>query len=127
MRTLAAFSLLLALLFAPAVARAADWDWTPKDTMLELTYFGVQTVDWMQTRRFLKDHSGLETNPILGPRPSAGALVAYNAGTMVLHAAVAYALPHPYRSWWQYVWIGGEAWQVGSNVRTAGGFRIALP
>jgi hypothetical protein len=117
------------LLAAPAAARAGgnDREWTTKDTILELSYFTAQTADWMQTRRFLKDRTGLETNPILGQRPSQGELLAYNLITMSLHAAVSYALPRPYRTVWQYVSIGAEVWQVGSNVRTAGGLYLTLP
>jgi hypothetical protein len=113
-------------LLAIRPARASDRDWTWHDTVLEATYFGVQAVDWMQTRNFLA-RGDLETNPILGSRPSRGALLGYNLVTLTLHAAISYALPKPYREIWQVVSIGVEGWQVGSNVRTSAGLRVALP
>jgi hypothetical protein len=117
---------LVVTLLAIAPAHASDRDWTWHDTALEATYFAVQAVDWMQTRSFLARGS-LETNPILGERPTRAELLAYNAVTLTLHAAVAYALPKPYREVWQVVSIGVESWQVGSNIRTSAALRLALP
>lgn len=117
---------LMVTLLAIAPAHASDRDWTWHDTALEATYFAVQAVDWMQTRAFLARGS-LETNPILGERPTRGELLAYNLVTLSLHAVVSYALPKPYREIWQVASIGVESWQVGSNVRTSAALRIALP
>ncbi len=110
---------------APADARDAR-RWTAGDTALELTYLAVQTVDWMQTRHFLREGS-TEANPILGERPTRGTLVAYNFAAMTLHAAVAYVLPRPWRTVWQCVWIGAEAWTIGGNVRTHGALHVSFP
>jgi hypothetical protein len=126
LRAAAIWPVLGLALLAVEPAYAVDRDWTWHDTALEVTYAAVQTVDWMQTRAFLAQ-GRLETNPILGSRPTRAQLLAYNLVTLTLHAAVSYALPRPYREIWQVVSIGVEAWQVGSNVRTQGTLLIALP
>ncbi|BDG02489.1 hypothetical protein [Anaeromyxobacter oryzae] len=46
---------------------------------------------------------------------------------MGLHAVVAYLLPRPWRTAWQCVWIGAEAWTVGGNVLTHGALHVSFP
>ncbi len=41
----------------------------------------------------------------------------YFVGCLVGHYLVARALPRPYRTWWQSVWIGLEGGQVAANYR----------
>ena len=109
---IAARSLLGALLFAAGQASA----WTETDTARQVAYSALHVADWMQTRQIARQPDRFhETNPILGRHPSLGRVDAYMAGTLVLHAAVAYALPSPWRSWWQHVGIAVETGAAAGN------------
>jgi hypothetical protein len=116
---------LWALLARPAAAHDAR-RWTTTNTVLELSLVTATLVDTTQTVHFLRQGEE-EMNPIVGPRPAAGKLLAYNGVALGLHAAVAYVLREPYRSLWQCVWLGAELGQVGSNAGVHGGFHVTLP
>ena len=104
--------------------------WTTADTALQLTFVAVDTVDWMQTSRFLRDpalsylHEG---NPILGVKPSRLKLDAYFAAHMAADWLVAAALPRPYREIWQSGSIALELVVVRHNVTMMAGVKLALP
>jgi hypothetical protein len=116
---------LWALLACPVVADDHR-RWTTTNTVLELSLVTATLVDTMQTVHFLRQGEK-EMNPILGPRPSIGKLLGYDVAALGLHAAVAYALPEPYRTVWQGVWVGAEIGQLGSNARAHAGFHVTLP
>jgi hypothetical protein len=116
---------LWALLACPAAA-ADHRRWTTTNTALELSLASGLLVDTMQTIHFLRQGEE-EMNPILGRRPSVRALLVYDVVALGLHAAVAYALPEPYRTMWQCVWVGAELGQVGSNAGVHGGLHVTLP
>jgi hypothetical protein len=106
--------------------RAEGRDWTARHTMQEAAVATLTLVDTMQTIRFVQQGRE-ELNPLLGRRPNVTKLLAYDVLALGLHAGVAYALREPYRSTWQYVWIGAEVWQIGCNVRTHAALQVAWP
>jgi hypothetical protein len=95
---------------------AADL-WTKTDTYREITFVAITIADWNQTLH-VADHpeKWKELNPILGEHPSRGEVSIYMGTSIILHAAIAYILPQPYRTWWQYAWIGIETAAVGNNL-----------
>lgn len=114
----------------PATSRANDW--TTADTLWQATYTALHVADWGQTLHIREcerestvfngqtyykggcDHA--ERNPILGEYPTRGEVNAYFATTLILHTAIAYYLPPPYRRIWQIVWIGVQANTVSRNI-----------
>lgn len=50
----------------------------------------------------------VETNPLLGPHPTASNVISYMAAMAVVHAAVAAALPPSWRDRWHFVWMAVE-------------------
>ena len=125
--------IVLLLLVAPTTASADEW--TKTDTALQTTYAVVHLADWLQTISINKQDGGsygkigeysiqyVETNPLLGKHPSNDRVNAYFATTLLLHTAISYVLPDPYRNIWQTVWIGVEAAQVVRNYNV--GIRVA--
>lgn len=99
--------------------------WTKADTAFEVTGAALHIADWGQTV-WIARHPRLqsETNPVLGKHPTTARVHAYFAVTLVGHALIARALPRPYRTAWQAVWIGVEAMHVETN--RAMGIRIAF-
>jgi len=95
---------------------AAD-PWTREDTYREAAFAAITVADWSQTLQ-IADHpeKWKELNPILGSHPSRGEVSIYMGTSIILHAAIAYILPQPYRTWWQYAWIGIETAAVGQNL-----------
>lgn len=116
---------MIALLAAALVSAAPEgepgrWTWTPRDTTLEATFAAAMAIDWRQTLAIargprLGGYTLEESNPLLGPSPSASKVNAYFAATTALHAGVALALPRPWRTWWQLVGVGVEAHAIGRN------------
>lgn len=104
-------------------------EWTAKDTILELTFIGITTVDWMQTIRFTQDSSWManhtEMNPILGSNPSRAKVNTLIPLAMLGHFAVARILPQPWRAIWQMTWITVEGAAVANN--TALGIGLSVP
>jgi hypothetical protein len=116
MRWLAAFLLACLCAFAfPHCVHPAEI--TTTDIMLEGTWIGLHTIDWMQTR-YIAIHPDQyeELNPVLGHHPGIGKVNAYFAAGMVLHPLVSYLLPKPYRTWWQGITIGMSGACVGKNL-----------
>lgn len=99
--------------------------WSKTDTALELTLVAVSFIDVCQTSWFLRDPSYSESNPLLGRHPSQLELNLFTLGALVTHAAIAYALPKPYRSIWQGLGIGVETSAIAHNFSI--GVSLALP
>ncbi len=119
-------SVFFLLVFVSPPVSAADshttpdrYKWTTLDTVLQSAFVAIVIVDWQQTREFTgcrdKYPDKYETNPLLGPHPSAREVNQVIVGSIVVHSAVAYLLPKPYRTVWQAVWIGVEAQAVSAN------------
>ena len=106
--------LFILILLLPMNAQAAD-EWTKKDSVIQGTYYIFHFIDWRQTRYITKNSQWYEMNPILGKYPSTNTVDGYFLITTILHTAVAYYLPQPYRGWWQGVWIFGSATCVFHN------------
>ena len=109
------------LSFALVVCAYADdteRKWTKTDTAFQLAYYTLHTVDWLQTRYIAKrPEKYYESNPLIGTHPSIGRVNTYFAVTAVINTLVPYALPKPYRTYWQGGMIGIEAVCIGSNAR----------
>ena len=61
-----------------------------------------------------------ETSPLLGTHPSRDKIDLVFGGGILAHTAIAYLLPHPYRTYWQSFWIGVETEAVYANYYKAG-------
>ena len=97
------------------VSSFAD-EWTPQNTIAELSYDGLLMIDWAQTRSFLRQpESYHEANPILGQHPSNDKLTIAILSSVALHFGISYLMPQDWRSTFQAVSIGIEAMAVGNN------------
>lgn len=107
---------ILLILWLSSPTLAAEL-WTKADMAREAAFVAVTVIDWSQTLK-TADHpeKWTENNPILGEHPSRGKVNTYFPAGILLHAVIAYALPRPYREWWQYTWIGVETAAVGKNL-----------
>lgn len=119
-------------------AQAEDKNaWTATDTALQATYTVLHVMDWSQTLHIARNHvhcypngTGIacaldyEDNSLLGEHPSIGLVNSYFASTLVLHTAVSYILPKPYRTIWQAITIGIEYGTVQHNRRTGIGVNL---
>lgn len=82
--------LLLALSFMSGCAGAHRW--TKTDVALEATFLAATALDGLQSQKFVE--SCHEENPIIGDCGDHVPLAVYIPVSMVLHAAVTYAIPH---------------------------------
>lgn len=90
--------------------------WRQEDTLRQTAFVGITTIDWMQTRQIADNPNKFyETNPILGRHPSKNEINLYFAGSVLAHTAIAAALPHGWRDWWQSLAIGLETGVVAHN------------
>lgn len=105
---------LLISVFVSSSVFAAD-KWIKEDITREAVFVGLQIVDWQQTRYIAKSDEFTEINPILGKYPSRSEVNAYFAFTTLGHIAVTHVLPQRHRKYWQYAWIGLQAFTVGRN------------
>ncbi len=116
--TIAACAAVLFLLASPALG-ADRYTWTKQDTFVQGAFLALVFVDWQQTREFTSDRckypTKYETNPLMHNHPTAREVNIVVFGSVVVHTAVAYLLPRPYRTIWQSFWIGVEAEAVYSN------------
>ena len=100
-------AVLILLLSSVANATELDWKWTKADTAIQATWTVLHIVDWSQTRQIAKEPRRFyEGNPILGRHPSVGRVDTYMALSAVANLGVAYALPKPYRRYFQVLSIG---------------------
>jgi hypothetical protein len=95
---------------------AGNRTWTKADYAREAAFVGLTIIDWGQTRNIAKhpDDYG-ESNPILGRHPSVGRVNTYFPLAIAGHIIATHYIPHPYRPWWQYIWIAREGYAVGRN------------
>lgn len=101
--------------FQPGLSTIDNNKWTTLDTSLEVTFVVLTIMDWRQTRD-IQNHPVLyETNRVLGRHPSARRINTYIPLSIIAHAAIAAALPKPYRTIWQSIWIGIELNAVNNN------------
>ncbi len=101
--------LLIILLFFPATAYAGDWN--KVNTALELSHAAVLTLDWGQTRWIAANpQSGYfeRVNPYLGKHPSVGKVDTWFIAWELLHPAISYLIPNPYRYIWQGLTLACE-------------------
>ncbi|HTN94025.1 MAG TPA: hypothetical protein VMJ33_05560 [Gallionella sp.] len=117
--------IILLLTVAPPVF--AD-DWGESDTWREVAFQSLLTVDWLQSRTVAgnpeKYSNYVETNKILGERPTVGQVNSYFLASSLLHYCISYYLPKDFREAFQYVSIGYEAGYVVNNFRA--GIRISF-
>lgn len=74
-------------------------DWTRTDTILASAYVAAQLADWGQTRQICRYPGLEESNPALGPHPTAGQINRHFAKTTVCGLAVAYILRKTCPAW----------------------------
>lgn len=130
-------TIFLILIACPVQAYQFAENWTKTDTVYEVAFLTVTTLDWAQTHSMAKadwvwdGHSHSEMNPLLGSKPSKEKVDFMIPAGMVLHVLIAVALPphfdiggfdiHPRRAW-QLIWIGIE---TGATINNAsGGIKI---
>lgn len=109
---------ILSLLTLPAFAEDKN-SWTAGDTALQSTFIVLGVIDWKQTREFTgnghKYPEMYETNPLLGPHPSARKVNVVMGTSIAIHTGIAVLLPQPYRLIWQSLWISVEIHCIHSN------------
>lgn len=112
---------LLILIPYPVQAYQFCEDWTKTDTVFEVVYGALTTIDWGQTRSDVSDKYR-EMNPILGNRPLRREIDTLIPLGIVAHGLISMALPPKYRRYWQVIFIGGEIAAVWNNYNV--GLRI---
>ena len=100
-------------LLSPMHALADEW--TTADTWREAAYLSLLTVDWAQTRNFLRNPDCYEQNKLLGQHPEQSHLDAAVIITGLAHVYIASVLPEKYRAPFQYISIGIEGGAVAHN------------
>ena len=109
---------LLAAALSFLACNALAGDWTIPDTIRQTMFAGLAVADYVQTKRFLKDQTRYEQNPLLTEHPSPTRLAASAILGITAHAAIAYMLPRVWRDAWQYGGIAIEADVVRHNHRS---------
>jgi hypothetical protein len=108
---------LVALVLAlAALHEAAAREWTAEERALGAAALALHLADWSQTLRIGEPDNGVhERNPILGPHPLRSEVNVYFAGTTLLMALLAHALPEIRRPLlYGYIAVGAVA--VGNNL-----------
>ena len=78
---------------------------TKEQKVMQGTYLGVHSIDWMQTRYIAKHPDEYhEINPLMGKHPSVGEVNRYMAASAILHTGITKSLPGEYRKYW----LGGS-------------------
>lgn len=91
-------------------------EWTTQDTVFQTIFTGTMAIDCWQTYKFLYiDHDGSEKNPIIGKYPSKQKLFTLWGIALFSHTFISYSLPKPYRTFWQFFWIGVETNAIHHN------------
>lgn len=111
----------LILLAIAAPARADEW--SAGDTFAEAGVGLVLAADYLQTRAICADmRAGTapdwvrETNPVMGSSCDRVPPEVYFAGVLLVHVAVARALPRPLRRAWQGLAIAIEIDPIARNL-----------
>lgn len=102
------------LLFLLFVSGCCGWSKT--DTILEISSQASLVGDWYTTEKGL-DNGLVENNPIMGPAGDRIPTAVYFPATMVLHFAVAAALPPKWRNAFQGATIGVQSKVIIDNWR----------
>jgi hypothetical protein len=90
--------------------------WTTQDTVLQSAFTALTCIDLWQTYTFLYiDKDGAETNPFMGEHPSKQRFFIIGGGGIVLHSAISYIIPKPYRAIWQFIFIADEIYFIHHN------------
>jgi hypothetical protein len=78
----------------------------------EVAFDALTSIDYAQTNYIFHSHGQfVEYNPLISQHNR----VPYFLGTMLLHGAITYALPKPWRSRWQNSSLLVEGFVVGRN------------
>lgn len=97
-------------------AEAGPRRWSPWDVALQGALAGLSSYDAWETNRFLRAHpEGVETNPLLGRRPSGAKLAAATALSQAGALLAADRLPQPWRRLLQLGLLGWEGMVVAGN------------
>lgn len=125
-----AMVVIVGALFTARDVHAGEWftKLSGQDQAREAVFVGLVALDFAQSVD-IKRHAGMyEINPLVvavsGKNPTDGEFAAWCLGTVLLHAAVAYALPETQRHWFQYITIGVEGVNVARNFSI--GLRVKL-
>jgi hypothetical protein len=95
------------------LALASCTEWTKQDTALELSFVAATAIDWYQTTSITKGCE--EANPMIGPCGNVVPPNVYFPIAIMVHAAVAAALPRPWREIFQSFTTGLEASTIYGN------------
>jgi len=96
-----------------------------KEAVAQTIFTGICIWDWTQTLHISRHPEKYrEVEFSLGDHPSKARVNTLIPLGIVSHGLVTWALPHKYRPYWQYVWIGIEANAVYTNYRS--GIRISF-
>lgn len=124
-RTWPTLGLLLALLCLTAQrADAMPCGLTPAEAGATAGVLALDWLDWKQTHQFIENPAYVETNPVLGHRPSGAALDHGVLAGVALELAALCLMPDDLRPWFLGMLIGMEIeavrvnWAVGFH----GGF-----
>lgn len=105
-------------------AHAGD-DWTPDQIEHAVVLATLTAADWAQTRNIGRHPvSWHETNPLLGPHPSAAEVDRHFVASALIGAAILHALPTRYRDAALTAGIVIEAGCVANNLRLGVGIRF---
>lgn len=115
----------LAALFLALATLAGCGGWTKKDTLAELGFATMTSVDWVQTNTIVMVCD--EENSIIGACGEKMSPDVYFPTAIVLHAAIAAALPPRWRLAWQAIATGAELNQVWNNAANGFGLDGTIP
>lgn len=109
------FLLIAAMLSAPPARAAWFDDWTSEQVLFQATFTVLAVADGLQTIDFRERLNHTETNPALGRQPDAETVRNMVTLGILMHLIVADLLSEPWRSRWQFLFIGAEANNVRHN------------
>lgn len=116
-------SIILTVLLIASFDCVAD-ELTSADVDREIAYGALHAIDWMQTLQIPRhpdiEEGGFVARHVIGSHPTNAQINRYMAGSAILQYAIVIALPHEYRSVFQYVTI------VDAGASVVGNFRIGL-
>lgn len=96
--------------------------WTKNDTIKEAAFLSLLYLEKCQ-RSYAQKHGGMYMpNPLLGPSRSQSDVDKFMIGMAIIHPAVSYFLPRPYRDWWQYGTLIVSGTSIGGNMSLGVGF-----
>jgi hypothetical protein len=114
------------LLLISSVSYASD-KWTITDTVFESSFEALNTMDWIQTLNMTKQSGYYElgfprgSSWIIGKYPKQAHVNELMLSEALIHPAVSYLLPQPYRRIWQGLWIVPKAITVRNNEKAGVG------